>query len=273
MLKILCPTDFSNNSKYACEYAIDLANKINASLTFITTYESGAITDSIRSIGEKIREATEEDLIYFVRSLKPLIKTGIEPEIKVIQGDAAGQVVYFSARSNFDLIVVGTKGSSGIINMLMGSVTESIISQSKVPVLAIPYGTKDELKGNKILLALDEKGISNETSLAFLKSLNQLPDTTISVFHVVIPGEQVKLNPRSGMLNGIIDDIVEVDGIDPVDEIKKYVDNHDDIGILAMVGRKHSFLERAFVQSNTIAELFASNVPILVLPEKVASIV
>ncbi|MBK7635809.1 MAG: hypothetical protein IPJ13_17150 [Saprospiraceae bacterium] len=71
------------------------------------------------------------------------------------------------------------------------------------------------------------------------------------------------------MLDGLVNEVIEVDGLDPVLEIKNYVDNHDDIGILAMVGRKHTFLERAFVESNTISELFASNVPVLVLPEKV----
>ncbi|MEY3423043.1 MAG: hypothetical protein RIR48_3373 [Bacteroidota bacterium] len=267
MLKILCPTDFSNNSKYACEYAIELGNKLNASLTFLTTYESGAITESIRSIGDQIREATEEDLKYFVGKLKPLFKTGIEPEIIVFNGDTTDSIIHCAHSKEHNMIAIGTKGSSGILNMLMGSVTTSLIKKSDVPVLAIPYSSKDEMRGNTILLALDEKGTNNASSNKLLRTLKNLPNTTIDVFHVVIPGEKVRLNPVSGMLDGVVNQIVEVDGIDPVDEIKKYVDQHDDIGILAMVGRKHSFLERAFVESNTISELFASNIPVLVLPE------
>jgi nucleotide-binding universal stress UspA family protein len=269
MLKILCTTDFSKNSKFACEYAIDLTNKLNAKLTFVTTYDSGAITESIRSIREKVREATEEDLQYFVGKLRPLIKISEEPQLKVIEGETSESIVKYAQSSQQDLIVLGTKGSSGILNMLMGSVTESVIKYSKVAVLAIPVGVKDDIKGNNIILALDEKGINNPSSISVLKEFKNLPDTNIDIFHVVVPGENVKLNSSTGMLDGIVNKIIEVDGVDPVFEIKNYVDNHDDVGILAMVGRKHTFLERAFFESNTISELFASNVPVLVLPEKI----
>jgi hypothetical protein len=57
-----------------------------------------------------------------------------------------------------------------------------------------------------------------------------------------------------------------VEGDDIVYEIKKYVEDNE-IGILVMVGRKHSFLERLFKDTNTSAELFTTNVPILKLPE------
>ena len=39
MLNILCPTDFSPNSEFAVEYAINLSNTIGARLTFITSYK------------------------------------------------------------------------------------------------------------------------------------------------------------------------------------------------------------------------------------------
>ncbi|MBK7635810.1 MAG: universal stress protein [Saprospiraceae bacterium] len=182
MLKILCPTDFPKNSKFACEYAIDLANKLNAKLTFITTYDSGAITESIRSIREKVREATEEDLQYFVGKIKPLIKISEEPQLKVIEGETSESIVKYAQSSQQDLIVLGTKGSSGILNMLMGSVTESVIKHSKVAVLAIPVGAKDDIKGNNILLALDEKGINNPSSITLLKEIKNLTDTNIDIF-------------------------------------------------------------------------------------------
>ena len=161
---------------------------------------------------------------------------------------------------------MGTKGSSSIMNMLLGSVARTFIENSKIPILAIPESLKCQLHGNKILLALDSKGIDNDHSINLLKQFNLLSDVSIDVFHVIIPYEKVTLNIKTGKLIGVVDKIIEVGGIDPVAEIKKYVDNND-IGILAMVGRKHTFLERTFVESNTISELFASNIPVLILPD------
>ena len=67
-------------------------------------------------------------------------------------------------------------------------------------------------------------------------------------------------------MQGIINDIVVVEGTDTVHEIKSYVDDKE-IGILSMVGRKHTFWERLWIESNTTSELFTTNVPILLLPE------
>lgn len=266
MLRILCPTDFSNNSRFAAEYAIELGNELVAKLIFISSYKVPRVPGALRSLDDKIYEAVEEDLQYFIKKLHPLIKTGIEPEAKVVAGNTSDSIISFANENEIDLIVMGTKGSSSIMHMILGSVTIKFIEKSKIPILAIPYSSKFELHSNKILVALDSKGINNTKSLDLLSKLHGLPGCSIDVFHVIIPGEKVRLSSNSGMLNDIVDNIIEVDGIDPVKEIKNFVDKND-IGMLAMVGRKHSFLERAFVESNTISELFSSNVPVLVLPE------
>ncbi|HQV96332.1 MAG TPA: hypothetical protein PLC27_08685 [Saprospiraceae bacterium] len=96
--------------------------------------------------------------------------------------------------------------------------------------------------------------------------MNSIPDTVIDAFHMVRPEEKVDLNENTKLLHGIIKNIVVVEGTDPVQEIKNYVDDKE-IGILSMVGRKHTFWERLWIESNTTSELFTTNVPILLLPE------
>ncbi len=266
MLKILCPTDFSSNSEFSAEYAIEVSNKLRAKLIFISSFKAPRDQLTLRSLEDVFKETAEEDLQQFVNKMQPLINTGITPDSVVVEGDTSLSILSFATDNNIDLIIMGTKGSSSLMNMLLGSVTRKFIENSKIPVLAIPESFKYELHSNKILLALDSKGIDNEHSISILRQFNMLPDISIDVFHVILPFEQIKLNNHTGKLNDIIDKVIEVDGLDPVIEIKKYVDDND-IGILVMVGRKHTFLERAFVESNTISELFASNIPILYMPD------
>ena len=266
-MKILCPTDFSDNSKFACEYAIDLGNSLKAKIILFSSYKVQQSALVLKSLDETVKNTTEEDLKKFAIPLKQKIKTGFDPEYVVVSGNASDSIVEYANKNDVDLIVMGTKGSSGIINMLLGSVTSDVIKKSNVPVLAIPEITQYYLPNNTILLALDSEGINCESSIQLLAQLLSIADTTIDVLHVNIPGEKIQLSKTSGKLASIVSNIIEVDGLDPVEEIKKYVDDSN-IGILVMVRRKHSHLETLFFESNTVAELFASNVPLLVLPEK-----
>lgn len=267
MIKILCPTDFSPNSEFAVEYAINLANDLKAEICFISSYKVPHTPGALRNLSEKINEAMWEDLNYFVDKFKGLIKTGIEPTLAVVEGNTSVSILHYANNHNIDLIVMGTKGSSGITKMLMGSITRKFFESSNIPVLAIPHSLRYQVTRNTIVLALDAHGINNETSIALLNKLKQVPDAQIDVFHVVTPNEKVMLADNTGKIADIIRNIVVVEGDDIVYEIKKYVEENE-VGILVMVGRKHSFLERLFKETPTTSELFATNIPILKMPEE-----
>lgn len=267
MIKILCPTDFSSNSEFAVEYAINLANDLKAEICFISSYKVPHTPGALRNLNEQINKAIWEDLKYFVEKFKGLFKNGSEPTLAVVEGNTSVSILNYANNNGFDLIVMGTKGSSGIANMIMGSITKKFFENSNIPVLAIPQSLKYQITRNTILLALDAHGINNEGSVRLLEKLKQVPDAQIDVFHVVTPNEKVKLAENTGKIAGIIRNIVVVEGEDIVYEIKKYVEENE-IGILVMVGRKHSFFERLFKETVTSAELFATNVPLLKMPEE-----
>lgn len=267
MLKILCPTDFSSNSKYAIEYAIDLSNVLHCKLYFATSFKVPKVAGSLRALDDKIRTALEEDLVTFTSEFSDLIKTGIEPSVAVLEGNTTDSLLLYAKYIDIDLIIMGTLGSSAIANMVTGSITKKMFAKSTIPILAIPSTTKYNMTSNRLLLSLDSHGIGNDSSIELLKKLKSLPDTKIDVFHMSSKDEKISLNPLTGKLSGIVSDIINVEGIDVVKEIKHYVDVND-IGILIMVGRKHSFWERLFLETNTTAELFSTSVPILLLPER-----
>ena len=267
MLKILCPTDFSSNSKFAIDYAVDLSNALNAKLFFATSYKVPRAVGSLRSIDEKIRTSLEEDLVTFTAEFSDLIKTGFEPSLVVLEGNTTDSLLLYAKHAEIDLIIMGTLGSSGITKMVTGSITKKMFEKSSIPVLAIPSTTKYNMTSNKFLLSLDANGIGNEASIKLLEQLNSIPGTSIDVFHMSSQDEKISLDPLSGKLAGIVSNIINVEGIDVVKEIKRYVDAND-IGILIMIGRKHSFWERLFLETNSTAELFSTNVPILLLPER-----
>src|SRR5207342_2350709 len=74
-----------------------------------------------------------------------------------------------------DLIVMGTKGASGLKRILIGSNTVNVIAKTRVPVLVIPEVARFENffnKGkNRIVLATDLDLLENEGALDILKEI------------------------------------------------------------------------------------------------------
>ncbi len=62
---------------------------------------------------------------------------GVSHEIFVASGNAAPQILSFTAERAIDLIVMGTHGRTGVKHFLLGSVAERVVRESPVPVLTI----------------------------------------------------------------------------------------------------------------------------------------
>jgi len=265
-MRILCPTDFSRNSEFAVEYAINLANSLNASVHFVSSFKVPHVAGSLRSLDVKIHDAVLEDLNYFAGKYSSLITTGITPTTEVVEGNTTPSILAYAEKMGIDLIVMGTKGSGGLSNMILGSITRKFLQVSDIPVMAINPETRYRLPDNSVLLALDASGIHNVKSVKLLKTICTLSDNSVDVIHVSDQNSNLSAEVLAPGLKDCIRKFEILSGSDPVMEIKKYAEANN-TGIIAMVSHRHSFWERLFTDSNTISELNVSNVPVLVLPE------
>ncbi len=267
MLNILCPTDFSANSEFSVEYAINISNDLGAQLHFITSFKVPQMSGRMGSFSDKISEAMEDDLHYFVEKFLPHITTGLKPKYSVVEGNTTVSILRYARKNDVDLIIMGTKGSSSVESMVMGSITKKLFETADIPVLAIPFSLRYHVTKNTLLLCLDHEGIGCDKSISLLRAFKTLPDVVFDVFHVKVPNEKLNLGESTGKLEGMINNIIEVESDDVVSAIKKYADENDHVGIIAMVGHQHSYWERLFMETNSTAELFSTNKPILLLPE------
>ena len=134
ILKILVPTDFSDPSTAALEYATMLARDRSAEVViahfFYTPLEMGETKHSATYDGE-IQEASKK--------LKETIPS--DQSIKfthcMVEGNSSHKIVEFAERKHVDLIVMGTHGRTGLKHLLMGSYAEHVVRNAKCPVLTV----------------------------------------------------------------------------------------------------------------------------------------
>lgn len=161
MKKILVPVDFSDVSRHATQFAIELAEKNEAEITLLNSVHFDYYTDyqftsfsSAKSLMEDVRDAMEEKMKKFAAKFD----TKITINTKIDEVYLVTAVKEMTKNEGFDLVVIGTKGCSGLEEVLIGSNTEKIVRNAFCPVISVPAKTSaDAIK--KILIPIDIREI------------------------------------------------------------------------------------------------------------------
>lgn len=141
--RILVPTDFSEPSDAALDYARALADKFGASLHLLHVIEPNYQTAALSNeayIGTSpgiyevlVKEAQSK----FAHRGFPADRAGSRATTEVMTGISADTIVDFAADQQIDLIVMGTHGRTGLAHLLMGSVAEHVVRTAPCPVLTV----------------------------------------------------------------------------------------------------------------------------------------
>ena len=186
--KILVPVDFSENSDMALSYATQFAATIKASLTL---YHS--IVMFQYDFNDKNRlEQYEEMLVDHSKSVKQNMKAssngissqGLEVHTAVDRGvSAADCILKYLDDHNFDLIIMGTHGKTGLKHLMQGSVAEKIVRLSPIPVLTV-HDRYEDFSLNQVLIPIDFSE-SSHRSLRYTLEMQKIYNFNITCLHVV----------------------------------------------------------------------------------------
>lgn len=138
---ILCPVDFSPQSRAALRAASLTAERFGGALTVMFVNDPMLLAAARAAYGErrKFVDRTNAELARFVRQAIGASRS--EPDgipLVVRAGNPAEEILAEARRSGSDLVVMGSHGLSGIQKALFGSTTEQVLRKAQVPVLAIP---------------------------------------------------------------------------------------------------------------------------------------
>ena len=148
MKRILVPVDFSIQAEYAAKVASAIAKKTNAKIFLLHMLElpTGVIDPS--NFGNASNTPTA--LLFLKRAYERFedfkalsFLEGIDVETKVQFHKAYEGIIDESKAQNADLIIMGSQGTSGLEEMLVGSNTEKVVRNSEIPVIVIKQDVED----------------------------------------------------------------------------------------------------------------------------------
>ncbi|AHM56908.1 putative universal stress protein family [Peptoclostridium acidaminophilum DSM 3953] len=142
--KILVPVDGSEANKKAIEFAAEMAKKFPAQVLLMHVIELNMPSALQVEYSYVQYSYTDEDL----KNLKDISRKildnakemleGVEVSTFSYVGYPVDEILRVSEEEDVDMIVMASRGMSGIKKYLMGSVTNNVVHHSKKPVLVIP---------------------------------------------------------------------------------------------------------------------------------------
>jgi len=139
---ILVPTDFSEASETALEYAKGLASAFGSSIHVVHVMEdllahawsAEVYVASMPNLRHEIEQEAKDRLAAMI---EPDDRARFSVSTTVVAGSPFLEIVRYAKANAVDLIVMGTHGRGPIAHMLLGSVAEKVVRKSPCPVLTV----------------------------------------------------------------------------------------------------------------------------------------
>ena len=276
MKSILLPTDFSKNSVNAINYAMALFKDVSCNFYLLNVQKASSfISDdmmvmaSSATIYQTIIDVSKKSIANLITKLETKYKNDKHIFHSVVDYDNfIDSINQVTLNKQIDLIVMGTKGATGLEKVIFGSNTVHVMQRCIAPVLAIPDGCLFT-NLNRVAFTTNYLTLHNIEELRPLKELVTLYNSKLNVLHFDdIEGISDQRKENKKFLKTYFSDVtyenIDSFSTDLYKTIEEYV-HANDIKLIAMMRKKHTFLERLFNRHPEETLAFNIDIPFLVM--------
>lgn len=277
MKTLVVPTDFSSVSVNAMNYAVDMAQAINAGIVLLHVYNvpvsftdppvSPVTTVSI----EEMKRTSIERLEELKKNLVIATAGQIQVYTEARLGDTIEELGSLCKSVQPLAIIMGSHGATGLERMIMGSNTLTAIRQLKCPVIVVPPGTTYHgIK--KIGLACDFENVVQSIPVEYIKNIVQEFGAELYVLNVqdIDQDDLEETTMDNAYLDAMLEDIrpkyVQLTGKDVMESISSFAE-HNNLDLVMVIPKKHRFIDRLFHKSKSRELITHAHIPIVSIHE------
>ncbi len=277
-INILVPIDFSDCSKNALEFALQLADKIKANLRLVNVlYFDGSDMENTAYALDAIEEQkvkSKNHMIKFMEKVTENVRASLDEipttQINIEIGKVVATICDVATRNEVDFIVMGTQGENSTLDKYIGSVTSNVLKKAPCPVIVIPEDAKFEKK-MQLGYATD---FSEADPFEIWKAVKLFESFQPEVKCVHFNEKQVYNEDKIKELETYFAETapklsIEFHSLPVEDKVKDMNDfiENENINMLVMYKLKRSFFESIFHKSYTQKMSKHTKIPLMVLKE------
>jgi nucleotide-binding universal stress UspA family protein len=289
---VLCPVDFSESCCGALRYAAAIAEHFQSELVIVAV-DDPLLTDAVNmgaGDGHLAQETARELGRFYHGTFVDRPVPIAHPRFEVVVGTPAVEILALAQRSRADIIVMSSRGASGVRKMFFGSTTERVLRETPVPVLVTPAdgrgpGRLADIRTTvRRVLAPVDLSEASARQVRVAHGIAEALDVPVLLLHVVepiranrtghrlVPGIDSERRDRAerGLeaLAGATRGSSRIESLvvfgDPPEEIAKVTQDRD-AGLIVM-GLHASPLKGQRMGSVTYRVLCLAHTPVLALP-------
>lgn len=278
MKTLVVPTDFSAVSVNALNYAVDMAQAINAGIVLLHVYNVPvSFTDApvapvtVVSV-EEVKRTAEERLEEIKKNLVKVTSGSIQIFSEARLGDTMDELEQLCKSLDPLAVIMGSHGATGIERMIMGSTTLTAIRHLKCPVIVVPPGTT--YHGIKrIGLACDFENVVQSTPVEYIKNIVREFGADLYVLNVKDKndkGDVTEATMDTAYLDAALEEIrpayVQLTGEDVVETINSFAEKNN-LDLVMLIPKKHRFIDTLFQKSKSRDLITHAHIPIVSIHE------
>lgn len=265
MIKVLVPVDFSETSEKAVAYACQMFKSSQIEVTILHIFGTHSTALLMKNLDDLLLKDAKKNVSAIVEEYSE-ISPHVSFKTLLVKNYAIPTIVNYGNSENFDIIVMGTKGATGLKEVFLGSITGGVISKTKAPVIVVPTDYRLSYP-KRITFAVTDKKLFQKSNLDALSLIVKSNDSNVTVLHVSVNENDVFAS----------DDITHAELNFTVENIKGSGDTNKDINsyvnknkadLLCLIRSKKGFLTRMLKDSVTLKQTFNSSIPLLIFQEE-----
>lgn len=279
MNQILIPTDFSENSWNAIKYGLELFRKSKCTfyvvnINPIPPYSGAgtAVRAAAENFDEYVLKESRKELQTLLKRIEKLPLNTKHTFVTIALHDFFVDAIKREAEAKkIDLIIMGTKGASGLKKATVGSNTGDVITKVKQPLLAVP---EDAIfsRPKEITFPTDYHISYDVKVLDTLIEMATMNDATIRILHISKKGEELSSEQlkKKDFLHDYLVDIKHsfhtLTGSKLETAVQCFTESRN-VDMIAMVAKNLNFFQRILFRPAVEEISYHTEVPFLVLHE------
>lgn len=258
---IIILTDFSDPAKNAIRYAIDAFGE-NAEYNLVNAYYARTSSATLLDLNDMLAKESEQGLTEekdWILSSFPNISLNVKTHS--VFGSPVDAIRKMKASGNYDVVIMGTKGASGVDAVLFGSVASTVIRATVVPVISVPPTYQFKGFGN-VIFATDGKELSDYNIVEPISKLQEQFKSEITLFSVNTADHKFDWDESKIHIKNA--HYATVDGNNIAEEVTKFC-KEKNADLLVVLPKHTGFFERLFHKSVSKELVEQAKMPILSL--------
>jgi nucleotide-binding universal stress UspA family protein len=244
--KLLVPVDFSRDADQAVTDAIEIARAAGATIELVhvwrmpvqpTMPEAGLVP--IEAVNA-IRKADEERLHAQAAAIR---EAGVDCNAHVIEGIPSHEIVHAVGTFDADLIVIGTRGQTGLKHILMGSVASRVTRRAPCPVLTVKADdSRGGIRPGVVLVPTDfSQTARHALEVAQQVATSMGPARLVLAHAYYVPVEiEVLIATERGGDGGLLDRMSDA----AAEELERILENLQEAGVSVEYAARHGSPEQ-----------------------------